>query len=536
MANTTVTNVSEMLLTNVTAGMEAGKQKVSEDTGFAKVMDNAKDQTAKVQSIKDDGNDKGKDVTSSRTVVETPKAKEIVAEEPTKLDPVANPDDKEVLVEEVAEEVSAIISKITEVLDVSEEELTQAMEDLGISAVDLLNPVTVRELCMNITDTPDSISLLTNDQLYTDIKEIANTAEDALNNITAQFDPKTDETENIFKDESFKEAVSDALSVLQNQSEAPELQTQEVVLPVNGGIENQEPISDTDVETNTADANVAVAGQLNTDTNVTVSTDAATQTVTVEVNREADAKPVTDAKEDTPVNTGTPVEKAATATTVTETFKAAPKSEESNLKGNNEGFEHASRFAETEAINTVPQQTTVVNTEVHNLGQVVETVTTYSNEQADSIMNQVTESIRVNYTADTTTMEMQLHPASLGTVNMNIASNAGVITAHIVVENEAVRAAREAQLITLQETFNEQGMKVEAVEVAVANYDLNRGTGSDTGSDGSDRNSGRTGRIGTRRRINLNDLDEEDLEDLSDDEKLEADMMARSGNSVSYQA
>ena len=44
------------------------------------------------------------------------------------------------------------------------------------------------------------------------------------------------------------------------------------------------------------------------------------------------------------------------------------------------------------------------------------------------------------------------------------------------------------------------------------------------------------GRSGRRRSINLNDLEEEDIEELSDEEKISADMMARSGNSVDYTA
>ena len=151
-------------------------------------------------------------------------------------------------------------------------------------------------------------------------------------------------------------------------------------------------------------------------------------------------------------------------------------------------------------------------------------------------MSQVTQSIRVNYSAETTSMEMQLHPASLGTVNMNIASTNGVVTAHILVENEAVKAALESQLITLQQTFEDQGMKVEAVEVTVANYDLNKGNSSDTENGNSERESARAGRVGTRRRINLNDLEEADIEDLDEDEQIAADMMARSGNSVDYTA
>ena len=445
MANTTVTKVGQMLLANVTAGIEAGKQKVSDSSGFSEVMNNAKDTTAKISPAADDG------AKASRTVVETPKSKEIKAGEQVRKDPTANEKDMEELTEEVAEAVSTIVNKIKEVLGVSDEEVETAMENLGITAASLIDPLSVRDLCMEITGTPDSISLLTNADLYNNLKEIMQTAEDAVSQIAAQFDLKPDQTENIFKDESFKDAVEDVLSILQNRSKADELQPNEAVTVPTGAVDDQMPIQDTDVE-NGAGVTAAAEKQ-NTDTDVTVNTDAKAPTVTVEVNREADAGP---AAAEAPTAEDALARQSVGAT---ETFTATAKSEASNLKGNDEGFEHASRFAETEAIGTTTQQTTVVTTEVNNLGEVVETVTRYTDADAESIMSQVTQSIRVNYTADTTSMEMQLHPASLGTVNMHVALNNGMVTAHILVENEAVKSALESQLLTLQQTFDEQGIK-----------------------------------------------------------------------------
>ena len=84
MANTIVTKVGEMLLANVTAGVDAGKQKVSDSSGFTEVMDKAKDTTAKAEHLRSDDNK------ATRTVVETPKSKEIVAEEPVRKDPLTN--------------------------------------------------------------------------------------------------------------------------------------------------------------------------------------------------------------------------------------------------------------------------------------------------------------------------------------------------------------------------------------------------------------------------------------------------------------
>ena len=518
MANTTVTKVSELLLTNVTAGAKAGDTKTSDAQGFTEVMNNAKDSSAKVQPQDD--------TRSSRTVVETPKSKEIKTEDTVTKDPIANADDKAEFTGEVAEEALTVYEKIKEVLDVSDEDITNAMETLGLTAIDLLDPISIKDLCMELTGTADSISLLTNADLYENVKEIVKVAEDAVTDLTAQFG--NIDTETVFKDESIVDAVRETFSDLMNKSEAPELHTNEAAIPTEGTADIQMPNTDTDVKIRT-DAN---ASELNTETDRTAVTEV--KTVTVEVKGTPEDRPVADTRPSEEVRTDDPL--ARTTVGTTETFKAAAKPEESNLKGNNEGFEHASRFAETEAINTAPQQTTVVNTEVNNLGQVVETVTTYTNDQANQIMSQVTESIRVNYTPETTSMELQLHPASLGTVNMNIASTNGVVTAHILVQNEAVKAALEAQLITLQQTFDEQGQKVEAVEVSVANYDLNRGNGSETGSNSEDHNTGRAGRVARRRNINLNDLEEGDIEDLSEEDQIAADMMARSGNSVDYTA
>ena len=64
-------------------------------------------------------------------------------------------------------------------------------------------------------------------------------------------------------------------------------------------------------------------------------------------------------------------------------------------------------------------------------------------------------------------------PASLGSVNVQIAAKDGVITAQFTAQNETVKAAIESQLVQLRTQFEEQGIKVDAVEVTVANYRWN---------------------------------------------------------------
>ena len=80
---------------------------------------------------------------------------------------------------------------------------------------------------------------------------------------------------------------------------------------------------------------------------------------------------------------------------------------------------------------------------------------------------------------ETTSMELRLNPASLGRVNITVAASAGIATATMVVENQMAKEALESQMIHLKEAFNEQGLKVDEVEVTVAEFGLKKdGEGS----------------------------------------------------------
>ena len=213
---------------------------------------------------------------------------------------------------------------------------------------------------------------------------------------------------------------------------------------------------------------------------------------------------------------------APNTTGKTETFSNV----QSASKSTNDTNENAGMM------NQMTTQTVSVNT----LGEVVETIERFSSAYSDGreIVSQVTESIKLNISAESTTMEMQLHPASLGTVNMQISSQNGVVTAQLLVQNEAVKSALESQLVQLQETFKEQGQQVEAVSVSVANYDLNRGM-NDNPEERERENAFRMGRA-ARRRLNLDSITEDEMEELSEDEQVNADMMRRQGNSIDFMA
>jgi flagellar hook-length control protein FliK len=86
------------------------------------------------------------------------------------------------------------------------------------------------------------------------------------------------------------------------------------------------------------------------------------------------------------------------------------------------------------------------------------------------IANQIIERIRVTIQPEQTSMELQLNPENLGKVNLSVQSKNGVMTAQFVVQNDISKEAIESQLQTLKDTLNQQGIKVEAIEVTVAAY------------------------------------------------------------------
>ena len=186
---------------------------------------------------------------------------------------------------------------------------------------------------------------------------------------------------------------------------------------------------------------------------------------------------------------------------------------------NNEGNEQPQAFA-TNILNNLTES--VQNSQMiqSDFSQV------YGVNQAD-IINQLIDSIRVNVTADTSTMEIQLTPESLGKLNLTVMTKDGNITASITAQNDTVKAIIESQLIQLKEALNNQGLKVADVEVTVA------GQMFDQNFEGNSESS-QNGQANNRRRFKgIDDL----VADVSEtDETIVRQMMEQEGNSVNFRA
>lgn len=165
------------------------------------------------------------------------------------------------------------------------------------------------------------------------------------------------------------------------------------------------------------------------------------------------------------------------------------------------------------------------------LGQVSESSFAGDMETQD-IMRQIMDYMKVQIKPDMSNLEMQLHPASLGTLQVQVASKGGVVTAQFITQNEAVKAAIESQMVQLQESFAEQGVKVEAIEVTVQTHQFEQNL-----EQGRERNQEPPERKSRSRRIRLDQsVIAEGMEELNEEEQLAAQMMSASGGTVDYTA
>lgn len=176
------------------------------------------------------------------------------------------------------------------------------------------------------------------------------------------------------------------------------------------------------------------------------------------------------------------------------------------------------------AENIVHNLTQAVNESIASVAEFTESYTVNTSD----VINQMLDAIKVNVTSETTSMEIQLTPENLGRINLNVASKDGVITATITAQNETVKAVIENQIVQLKESLNNQGLKVEQVEVTIASreFSMNHENSDDSGS--------RQSRQGTRKRFRTDD--ELSGIDKTIDELLEQQIMETNGISVNYTA
>ena len=439
------------------------------------------------------------DVSKTKTVVATNagsnkniKTAEASGQETESLDEEKIKD----LAEEISEITNQIVDKIKSEFEVTDEEIEEAMEVLGLTIADLTKPAELRNLLMELTGTSDSIELLTNVELYDSVKEVTDFASNLFTEVAKDFSLSTEQLTEMINTESFEEVLNEVdVSVTSNEAETEA---------------DAEVVSEVTVD-KTTDAALAFENSDKANAN---------ETKPVESNNSNESEEV-------------PIDTEKKAPDKIEKPESFAQSNLMNDEAMNEKSENRKSFNFDSSKNqefTFNQTQAVTNQTVNTVGDIVETVTSYTTgADTDNIMRQVTDYVKVHISEDVTKMEIELHPASLGTVNMQINSQNGQITAHLTVQNELVKSVLETQMIKLQETFDEQGTKVSAIEVTVAEYSLNSQSDNNYSEERNGRNYG-----SKKKGINLNEIGS--LDELDEEEQLEAKVMEMNGSSVNYTA
>ena len=451
-----------------------------EKADFSSFMNSSKDATnAKPEKLSDESNKAGtrKPEKVNEAVKDSVKPAEDT-KDTTEVTDVKNFEERpveETDVDTLKEAIASVTLKIEEELDVTEEEITEALTNLGLTQTALLIPEIIPEVAIELSDADGAISLVTNAELYEAIGEITKTVEEILPNLEEDLDIDPEVFEAVLKEASVipaEETLIDTELPVKEETETPLIENNVrsfEIRPESKEVKNEEVPANEEptVELNIAKAPIANGENLSEQS----SNENLSQTVKTE-------------------------------TTV-------PANDEHEVK---------------DPVVTFTQNLIDKTREALNAKEVT---TVYTEVETKAIIDQITESIRVEATPETTEISLRLHPESLGNVSVRISANhEGAMTAQFIAQNESVKAIIESQALVLRETLEAKGVTVEAVEVMVGSHEFERNL-----SDSERRNEEQQTRSRAVRRLNL---DAEDETELEDEDILRQDIMRQNGNTIDY--
>ncbi len=364
-------------------------------------------------------------------------------------------------------------------LNVPAEDIMNAMQTLGLMAMDLLNPQNMQQLVTKLSGGEQGIDLITDSDIYTSLQDLMEGAESMNSELMNEFD---------LSEEGLQSAIADSKEqfanlMQQNQAEGSQDNTQadqatlEEILKARENLEQSEKNK--------------VRQLLN-----------------------GEEAPGSEAFKD---------------------FVSNDKSEDvlskALLKDNNNSQNFGNGAESSNLFNQLMNRIADAAIQTRDPEQVSYT----DRAQMQDIIRQITDRITISAGPEETSMELALHPASLGNVNILLTSGKDGIVAKFTAQNQLVKEAVETQMVQLQQKFDEQGIKVTSIEVTIASHGFEQNLDQEGGR--GSRNTGDEKRVKPLRRINLSEIDDEiAMEMNSDAEKIAMQMMAANGNSVDFSA
>lgn len=379
-----------------------------------------------------------------------------------------------------SEKMDAFADEVKEVLEeelgVSEEQITKAMEMLGLTFADLMNPNQLAALVAELTECKDVSALLCNSEFLEVLKSVGEV------------------TDNLLKELGISaEELSQRLELAQDKA----------VIDIDAA---DEPVKVTEGDADVEDT-IAL------EENPTVWVAEKSQDEKTVPDEEKQKEILNDPREnEEQMKVTAPSEKENPAT-------------DNGQASKNDGSQ--TNHGEAAVLNQNMTETVYVEN--------AEGANSFSSQlDVSNIIRQIVEFSKVTLTNTATTMEMQLTPEHLGKIYLEITSKEGVVSARITAQNEVVKEALESQIAELRQNMNQAGIKVEAVEVTVGSHEFERNLEENAKREEKQAEEQEKAQKQTRR-INLNELDEWNGL-MTEEESLVAQMMADQGNSIDFTA
>lgn len=394
-------------------------------------------------------------------------------------------------VKKITDDISSqIVKKVTDALDISEDELNNAMQLLGLTAMDLLNPANLAALYCEVTgNASDPQALVLNADftaLFNDVSQVAseNDAQlDLLSQLTA-----SDDGEILDAD-----IVSSADT---NES--------------TGSVNTPEKTVDSSYD------DTAASGQNINDT--------ADEAVKVYDGGTQDSSYQNSDKGTSSGETGNGI------ISDENTEKTQSKSlADSSFDDSGERVLHHDVGAHSD------------NSVLHaSVSEQLNTDTSFEMSQSQSrlrvdttdIIRQIVDSMSISNTTEESAINLQLTPESLGRMYINVSQKNSEISARIAVSNEAVKEALQTQMVNLKEALNNSGIRVNEVEITVASHEFERNLEQGAANDSRQQES-----TNSYNGSNSSDsgIDSDMMQDRAE-ERLVTQIMRDNGNSVDFTA
>ena len=316
-------------------------------------------------------------------------------------------------VKKITDDISSqIVEKVTDDLDISEDELNNAMQLLGLTAMDLLNPANLSALYCEVTgNASDPQALVLNADFTALFNEL-----DLLSQLTASDDGEILDADIVSSADTTEKTVDSSYDDTAASGQNINDTADEAVKVYDGGTQDSS-YQNSDEGTSSGETGNGIISDENTE-------------------------------------------------------KTQSKSQvDSSFDDSGERVLHHDDDAHSD--NSVLHASV---SEQLNTDTSFEMSQSQSRLRVDTtdIIRQIVDSMSISNTTEESAINLQLTPESLGRMYINVSQKNSEISARIAVSNEAVKEALQTQMVNLKEALNNSGIRVNEVEITVASHEFER--------------------------------------------------------------